>query len=75
MKHKVISSKDLDIRCWSALRHLDSCEDCDRVQRCKLPEGRQGRINRLNIQIEVAKNNIRRWEEEKKLEEKKCPTP
>ena len=68
MKTKIISSKDLDINCWSALRYLDSCEDCNRVQQCDLPEGKKGRITILNNKIAEAEKEIirlkkKKWEE------------
>ena len=46
MKTRIVNSKDLDINCWSALRYLDSCEDCDKVDKCKLEEGRRGRLRK-----------------------------
>ena len=69
MKHKIISSKDLDIRCWSPMRYLDSCEDCQRVERCNLPEGNKGRIKILDNRIKEAKGHIKKLREEKELEE------
>jgi len=46
MKTRIVSSKDLDLGCWSALRFCDSCEDCDKVDTCKLEEGKRGRLRK-----------------------------
>jgi len=32
----------LDSKCISALRANDHCQACERVERCKLPEGKRG---------------------------------
>ena len=42
--HKIVNSKDLDNKCWSADRQFDHCERCQRVDRCKLPTAKNGRI-------------------------------
>lgn len=65
MKHTVISSKDLDIRCWSALRYLDSCDECNRVQKCELPEGKKGQIKLLSSQILETKEKLRSLQEQR----------
>ncbi len=46
MKISVVSSSDLDKRCWSAKRYVDppECHECDRVRSCELPEAYAGRL-------------------------------
>ena len=65
MKHKIISSSDLDINCWSADRYLDCCENCQRVTQCDLPEGNKGRIKIIDNKITEAKKKIAKWKKEK----------
>ena len=46
MKTRIVNSKDLDLICMSALRYCDSCEDCDKVDKCELEEGVRGRVKK-----------------------------
>lgn len=43
MKVKIIKSSELG-QCWSALRHMDKCADCDKIRYCKLPDADKGRV-------------------------------
>jgi len=61
MKTAIVSSKDLTPECWSALRFVGGCEDCQRVMRCKLKEGTIGQKRVLRERIKKAKAQIRRW--------------
>jgi hypothetical protein len=65
--HKVINSSQLDNRCWSADRQFDHCETCQRVDRCKLPEAKNGRIRNQKKVVEFHKQQLR--EAKKKLAE------
>lgn len=42
MKSKTVNIKDLGTDCWSAKRFTGGCYECDKVQTCKLKEGRLG---------------------------------
>ena len=67
MKYKIISFSDLDINCWSAMRYLDSCEDCIQIRYppfCKLPEGIRGKIKFLDNKISEAKEEIKKLRKE-----------
>jgi len=59
MKIKIINSKNLDLKCLSALRYLGHCELCNRVKSCKLPEGIDGYIKFIETQIINLKNEIK----------------
>ena len=62
MKTAIVSSKQLaDCKCWSAKRFVDSCEDCNRVMRCKLLEGIKGQKRVLRERIKRAEAQIKRW--------------
>lgn len=65
MKHTIVSSKDLDIKCWSALRYLDECNNCNRVQKCELPEGKKGQIKLLTKQILETKEKLSGLQEQR----------
>ena len=55
---KIVNSKDLDIKCWSALRYLEHCELCYKVKKCKLPEAIAGNIKLLETEIMNFKNIV-----------------
>lgn len=40
----VVTIGKIDIQCLSALCYTGQCQDCDRVQWCKLPEAHDGRL-------------------------------
>jgi len=67
MNSTVISSKQLDNKCWSAKRFLDQCEKCNLVQSCDLPSASQGRIKILQNRVVKAKTEIA--EREQKIEQ------
>lgn len=67
MKHRVINSKDLDLKCMSALRYLDECDNCDKVQRCELPEGKKGQIKLLSKKILETKEKLRDFQEQRNI--------
>ncbi len=63
MKIAIINSKDLGLDCWSPKRLLGSCDTCDKVIRCKLPEARAGRIKLLEDKIAKAYKIVKKLEE------------
>lgn len=73
MKYAIISSKDLGPDCWSPKRFLNSCEDCDQIKKCKLPEAIKGQIKLLNNKINEAENNTKKWRQEKNDLKNKLP--
>ncbi|MFH1626087.1 MAG: hypothetical protein ABID54_13170 [Pseudomonadota bacterium] len=66
MKTAIVSSKNLTPECWSAKRFVGGCEDCQRVMRCKLPEGVRGQVKKLEIKIE--ENETKTTELRRKLD-------
>jgi len=58
MEIKIINSKDLDLKCLSALRYLEHCELCYKVKTCKLPEAVAGKIKLLETEIINFKNIV-----------------
>jgi len=62
MKYAIVSSKDLGLDCWSPRRFTNSCKDCDRIMKCKLPEGLKGQLTVLEHKIMKAQENIKKWE-------------
>jgi len=40
----VVSASKLGSACWSALRAVGGCHQCDRVRGCALPEAVRGRL-------------------------------
>ena len=71
MKHRVIDSKDLDLKCISALRYLDSCDECNRVQKCELPEAVHGQLKLINEKALKTEEHLRELQEQRsKLRDK-----
>ena len=56
-------SKIADGSCMSPKRFLGSCDTCDRVMKCELPEAREGRIKKLEAEIDKAKEYLEKLEE------------
>ena len=56
-------SKIADGSCISALRFTGSCDTCDRVMKCELPEAREGRIKLFEDKIDKAKEYLKKLEE------------
>lgn len=50
MEHTIVKSSELG-DCWSPGRHLDHCEKCKRVGRCKLPEAKKGRLRLAQAKV------------------------
>ena len=59
MKHKISSKELTDGKCWSAKRFLESCDECINVQKCELPEGKEGHIKLLSKEILETKEKLR----------------
>jgi len=55
-------SSELGIDCWSALKTFDKCYACERVERCKLPEAKKGRLilaaNRVLKETEILTKRV-----------------
>jgi len=64
MKYKTIMASELGIDCWSALRIFNKCHACDRVQYCKLPEAKIGRIILAENKVNAAKKNLAKAKKE-----------
>jgi hypothetical protein len=70
---RVVAAK-MDSRCWSTDRALGSCYQCQRLERCKLREGKEGRRVVQRAKIAIMKAEMRRFPEliqaeEERLEE------
>jgi len=65
MKVAIVSSKNLGLDCWSPKRFLGSCDQCDKVMRCKLPEARAGKIKLLDGKIVEAHKIVKKLEEQR----------
>lgn len=44
MKHAIVSFSRMGTACWLPIRFMQRCHECDRVERCKLPEAVLGRL-------------------------------
>lgn len=58
MKVKIIKSSELREGCWSALRYLGECVQCDKCFHCKHEEAAIGRLTRRKQKIERLKAEI-----------------
>ena len=60
MKCAVVNSKDMNLtNCMSALRGTDSCEKCNRVEQCQLPEAKHGLVRFREQQVVRAENKLK----------------
>jgi hypothetical protein len=64
MKTGVIKFLQLDIRCWLPMRYLGSCENCQYVKTCKLPEALHGRKVLAERRVEKARAELTKREKE-----------
>jgi len=56
MKTSIVKFSDLNMaECISPKQFCHSCEDCNKVMKCKYPEAREGRIKILDKRIRNAK--------------------
>ena len=60
MKARIVKSSELKFGCWSLLRYTDSCEQCNKVMRCRYPESRAARIRLLLRIISNLQDHIER---------------
>lgn len=58
MKIAIIKSSQLDIQCWSAHRFTHSCEKCNKLNYCDLPEAILGKRKILTNQITKTKEYL-----------------
>ena len=66
MNVKVVNLSDLDMGCISTDRIFNTCQDCDRVDYCHLPESQAGRIvlkeqkvKKLSLQLKQARKDLK----------------
>jgi hypothetical protein len=69
MKVAIVNSKDLGTVCWSARRFCGSCDECDRVYACKLPEAGNGRLALYYKRLEKLQSEADKVREQIKKEE------
>jgi len=62
MKVAIKNISEIGTDCLSAYRAVGDCHECKRVEKCKLPEARAGRIKFYKIQIEKLKDGISKIE-------------
>lgn len=58
MNATVVKSSDMDTKCWSALRFLNECHKCTRVESCELPGATQARIKITHQRIDMSRRQI-----------------
>jgi hypothetical protein len=58
MKIAIVKASQLGVDCWSALRFTGSCDQCERVEKCKLPEARIGRIKYWDRKIALVQGEL-----------------
>ena len=58
MKVRILKSSELKEGCWSPLRYLDECSQCDKCFYCQHDEGAAGRLIRRQRQVEKLKEKI-----------------
>lgn len=58
MNSTVVKSSDMGTKCWSALRFLNECQKCSRVESCDLPGATQARIKIVHQRINMSRSQI-----------------
>ena len=63
MKAVIVKFSQLGTDCWSPRRVTGGCFTCERVERCKLSEAQDGRIEKRRRGVEYAYEQLKRAED------------
>jgi hypothetical protein len=64
MPHAIVSSARMGTACWLPIRFMQRCCECDRVEKCKLPEAVFGRLRLAENQLAELEARAKKQKEE-----------
>ena len=70
MKTAIVNFSQIDTSCISAKRFCGSCDECNHVWTCELPESKVGRIKLLKERVKRATLKLKSAEYQLREEEK-----